>query len=82
MGNKAIDESKERVRSAINNSGLSFPKQKIIVNLAPSELPKDGTQLDLSIALSILAVSKQLATNEILNKLFIGELALDGRLRQ
>lgn len=81
MGNKAIDESKERVRSAINNSGLSFPKQKIIVNLAPAELPKDGTHLDLSIALSILAVSKQLATNEILNKLFIGELALDGRLR-
>ncbi|MGI6612301.1 MAG: YifB family Mg chelatase-like AAA ATPase [Candidatus Nanosyncoccaceae bacterium] len=81
MGNKAIDESKERVRSAINNSGLSFPKQKIIVNLAPAELPKDGTHLDLSIALSILTVSKQLATNEILNKLFIGELALDGRLR-
>lgn len=58
MGNKAIDEAKERVRSAINNSDLSFPKQKIIVNLAPAELPKDGTCLDLAIAISILTVSK------------------------
>lgn len=81
MGNKAIEESKERVRSAINNSGLSFPKQKVIVNLAPAELPKDGTHLDLAIALSILAVSKQISPNEVSDKLFVGELALDGRIR-
>ena len=81
MGNKAIDESKERVRSAINNSGLNFPKQKIIVNLAPAELHKDGTHLDLAIAVSILTVSKQLSSQEISDSLFIGELALDGSLR-
>lgn len=81
MGNKSIEESKERVRSAINNSGLSFPKQKIIVNLAPAELPKDGTHLDLAIALSILVASKQLSLEEVSKKLFVGELALDGRLR-
>lgn len=81
MGNKSIDESKERVRSAINNSGLAFPKQKLIINLAPAELPKDGTHLDLPIALSILAVSKQLSPEETSNSLFVGELALDGELR-
>lgn len=81
MGNKAIDEAKERVRSAINNSDLSFPRQKIIVNLAPAELPKDGTCLDLAIAISILTVSKQLSPGEIKNSLFVGELALDGKLR-
>ena len=81
MGNKSIEESKERVRSAISNSGLTFPKQKLIINLAPAELPKDGTHLDLPIALSILAVSKQLSPEEVSNSLFVGELALDGELR-
>lgn len=81
MGNKAIDESKERVRSAINNSDLSFPKQKTIVNLAPAELHKDSTCLDLAIAISILTVSKQLSQQEVADSLFVGELALDGSLR-
>ena len=47
MGNKAIDESRDRVRSAIKNSSLDFPKGKIIINLAPAELPKDGSHFDL-----------------------------------
>ncbi len=81
MGGKAVEESKERVRSAIRNSNLEFPKQKIIINLAPAELPKDGAHLDLAIALSILVVSKQLSQKEVENSLFIGELALDGCLR-
>lgn len=81
MGNKAIDEAKERVRSAINNSLLEFPAKKITINLAPAELPKDGTQFDLPIALSILVVSGQLRQNEVTDALFIGELALDGSLR-
>ena len=54
LGNKAIDEAKERVRSAISNSLLEFPKKRITINLAPAELPKDGTHYDLPIALSIL----------------------------
>lgn len=81
MGNKAIDEAKERVRRAITNSNLDFPKHKIIVNLAPAELPKDGTYFDLPIAISILTASKQLTQTEIADSIFVGELALDGSLR-
>lgn len=81
MGNKAIDEAKERVRHAITNSDLDFPKHKIIVNLAPAELPKDGTYFDLPIAISILVASKQLTQTEVANSVFVGELALDGNLR-
>lgn len=81
MGNKAIDEAKERVRRAITNSNLDFPKHKIIVNLAPAELPKDGTYFDLPIAVSILVASKQLTKAEINSSIFVGELALDGELR-
>lgn len=81
MGNKAIDEARQRVRSAITNSLLDFPAQKITVNLAPAELPKDGTHLDLPIALSILVASGQLRQTEVNNALFIGELALNGSLR-
>lgn len=81
MGNKAIDEARERVRSAITNSNLTFPPKKIIVNLAPAEIPKDGTYFDLAIALSILIVSKQLLPEEVSDSGFVGELALDGSIR-
>lgn len=81
MGNKSIDEAKERVRSAINNSLLEFPAKKITINLAPADLPKDGVHFDLPIALSILVVSGQLRQNEVGNAVFAGELALDGNLR-
>lgn len=81
MGNKAIDEARERVRSAIANSLLDFPARKLIVNLAPAELPKDGTQFDVPIALSILVASGILKQTEVKGLVFAGELALDGRLR-
>ena len=81
LGNKAIDEAKERVRSAITNSLLDFPKKRITINLAPAELPKDGAHYDLPIALSILCVSGQLRQKELNNSIFAGELALDGSLR-
>ena len=81
MGNKAIDEAKERVRSAITNSLLEFPAKKLIVNLAPAELPKDGSHYDLPIALAILANSGQLQAKELAGAVFAGELALDGTLR-
>ena len=58
LGNKAIDEARERVRSAIKNASLDFPKGKIIINLAPAELPKNGTQFDLPIALAILCLKR------------------------
>ena len=81
MGNKAIEEAKERVRSAITNSQLDFPAKKLIINLAPAELPKDGSHYDLAIAVAILVSSGQLQQREVANALFAGELSLDGSLR-
>jgi len=81
MGNKAIDEARQRVRSAITNSLLDFPTRKLTINLAPAELPKDGAHFDLAIALSILVISGQLRQTEVNSAVFAGELALDGSLR-
>lgn len=81
LGNKAIDEARERVRSAITNSLLEFPKKKITINLAPAELPKDGAHYDLPIALSILCASGQLRQEDVNGAIYAGELALDGTLR-
>jgi len=81
MGNKSIDESKERVRSAIGNSLLQFPAKKITINLAPAELPKDGAYFDLPIAIAILIVSGQLRQQDITDSVFAGELSLSGDLR-
>lgn len=81
MGNKAIDEARERVRSALNNSLLDFPTRKVIVNLAPAELPKDGAHFDLPIALSIMVASGQLQQRDIIGSAFAGELSLGGELR-
>ncbi len=81
LGNKAIDEAKDRVRSAIKNSLLDFPRGKIVINLAPAELPKDGTQFDLPIALTVLCLGGLLSQKSLENALFIGELALDGSIR-
>ena len=81
LGNKAIDEAKERVKSAINNSLLEYPARRITINLAPAELPKDGTHYDLPIALAILVSSGQLRQEEVDDAVFADELALDGTLR-
>lgn len=81
LGNKAIEEAKERVRSAINNSKLEYPAKRITINLAPASLPKDGSHFDLPIAVAILTVSKQLRSEEVADSVFVGELALDGKLR-
>lgn len=78
----AVRESKDRVRSAILNSGFQFPNRRLTINLAPADLPKDGARLDLPIAIGILAASGQIEP-EVLSKFeFIGELALNGELRQ
>lgn len=81
LGNKAIDEAKERVKSAISNSLLEYPAKRFTVNLAPAELPKDGTHYDLPIALAILSSSGQLRPDDTKGASFAGELALDGKLR-
>ncbi|WLP94511.1 YifB family Mg chelatase-like AAA ATPase [Psychrobacter sp. M13] len=78
----AVRESKDRVRSAILNSGFQFPNRRLTINLAPADLPKDGARLDLPIAIGILAASDQLDAQVLSAFEFIGELALNGELRQ
>jgi magnesium chelatase family protein len=80
---KAVDESKERIRSAITASGYSFPKKRIVINLAPADIPKNSASLDLAIALSILLSDKQIHshTAEIDSIVAIGELGLDGSIK-
>lgn len=77
----AVKESKDRVRSAIINSHLEFPAQRITVNLAPADLPKEGGRYDLAIALGILAASGQIPVEQLERHEFLGELALSGELR-
>ncbi len=81
MPETTVRESKERVRSAIINSGLDFPARRITVNLAPADLPKSGAQFDLAIALSILLASRQIPKDSLQNVEIMGELALRGEVR-
>ncbi len=77
----AVSEARTRVRSAIKNSGYTFPNKKVVINLAPADLKKEGTNFDLPIALGIL-VEEEVIDKEKLNDYgFIGELSLDGSLR-
>lgn len=77
----AVRESKDRVRSAIINSGYEFPNRRLTINLAPADLPKDGARLDLPISLGILAASGQINPQALEQLEFIGELSLSGELR-
>lgn len=77
----AVKESRDRVRSALLNSGFEFPQRRITINLAPADLPKQGSRFDLAIALGILAASGQISAMSLLNYEFASELALDGSLR-
>jgi len=76
----AVQESRERVKTAIKNSGSSYPQTRVSVNLAPADVPKLGTHFDLPIALAILSASEQVAFDPK-GKIFLGELSLDGALR-
>ncbi len=77
----AVKESRDRVRGAILNSQFEFPMQRITINLAPADLPKEGGRFDLPVALGILAASKQIPPQELGRYEFFGELALSGELR-
>lgn len=84
LADRAVEESKERVRSAIRNSKIEFPDHKITINLAPADLPKEGPHYDLPIALGILLASGQITNRAGINldqSLVVGELSLDGTLR-
>ncbi len=80
LPNKAVEEAKERVKTALINSGIDFPNLKIIVNLAPADLPKEGSCYDLPIAVGILS-SMEMFTLPKERSFFYGELSLDGTLR-
>ncbi|MGR8918095.1 MAG: YifB family Mg chelatase-like AAA ATPase [Gammaproteobacteria bacterium] len=77
----AVRESRDRVRSAVQNSGYEFPQRRITVNLAPGDIPKEGTRFDLAIAVGILAASGQVPAAALAASEFVAELALDGALR-
>ena len=81
LPDSAIKESKERVRSGIKNSGFTYPPDKITVNLAPADVKKEGSAFDLAIALGILAASKQINPDTLKEYYFVGELSLNGELR-
>lgn len=76
-----VKEARDRVRSAIINSGYTFPAKKITINLAPADLPKEGGRYDLPIAIALLAASEQLSSSRLSTYEFVGELALTGALR-
>ena len=77
----SVKESKERVKSAISNSGYRFPDDRITVNLAPADIKKEGTGFDLPIALGILAATGIIPQEKISRYLILGELSLDGRVK-
>jgi magnesium chelatase family protein len=77
----AVQESRERVKAALKNSGFAFPVRKIVINLTPAELRKEGSIFDLPISIGILAASEQVGAYLLGDFLFLGELSLDGSLR-
>ncbi len=77
----SVREAKDRVRSALINSGFEFPAKRITVNLAPADLPKEGGRFDLAIAIGIIAATHQLPTQQLENIELVGELALSGEIR-
>jgi magnesium chelatase family protein len=78
---KAVQESRDRVRSALLNAGFEFPARRITVNLAPADLPKQGSRFDLAIAIGILAASAQVPTQHLASLELVGELTLSGQVR-
>src|SRR3990167_1701752 len=81
LPDNAVKESKERVRSAIKNSGYKFPAERITVNLSPADLKKEGAFCDLAIALGILAATGQIDSSLLEKYVILGELSLDGSLQ-
>ena len=79
LTDRAIQEARERVRASIRNSGFEFPQRRLTVNLAPAEVPKEGTGFDLAIAMAILCLGNRALRLD--GMAFVGELALDGSVR-
>jgi len=77
----AVQESKERVKATLKNAGYAFPTGKIVINLTPADLRKEGPSFDLPISIGILAGSEQVSPHLLGDYLFLGEVSLDGSLR-
>jgi magnesium chelatase family protein len=80
LGDKAVAESRERVQAALHASGLSMPVKKVTVNLAPADLPKEGSHYDLPIALGLMAALGAIPADALSGFVVLGELALDGTI--
>lgn len=81
LPDKAVEESRERVRAAIKNSGFAYPQGRVVINLAPAEMRKEGSHYDLSIALGLLCAQGLLPSEALEGYVAAGELGLDGELR-
>src|SRR3989339_2029036 len=81
LPDNAVKESRERVTSAIKNSGFEFPKKKITVNLAPADIKKEGSAFDLPVAIGILSAIEEVEESMLKDSVLLGELSLDGNLR-
>ena len=81
MAQKAVREARDRVRSALKNSGFKYPQGRVVVNLAPADLTKDGGRYDLAIAVALLTATEQLESRHLHRLEFLGELSLYGELR-
>ena len=76
-----VRESRDRVRSALKNTGFHFPAKKITVNLAPADIKKEGAGLDLAIAIGILVAEEVIAAEQLDHRVLVGELSLDGQIK-
>lgn len=81
LPDKAVAESKERIRAALSAIGISLPSKRITINLSPADMPKEGSHFDLPIALGLLSVLGALAEDELSERVVLGELGLDGKIR-
>ncbi|BAY10404.1 Mg chelatase-related protein [Calothrix sp. NIES-2098] len=81
LPDSAVQESKERVKATLKNAGFAFPMRKIVINLTPADLRKEGPSFDLPISVGILAASEQINADLLGDYLFLGEVSLDGSLR-
>lgn len=82
LPSKSIDEAKDRVRAAIENVGFEMPDSRLTINLAPADIPKEGSCFDLPIAVGILAASGSVQKERLTKSLFLGELSLEGKVRR
>ena len=82
LGDTAVKEAKERVKSAIKNSGYEYPVKHTTVNLAPADIKKEGPIYDLGLAIGILTASEQIVNKKYKDFIFLGELSLDGTIKK